>query len=154
MPDPVRLGNVAFGPTTVVEGHPTRAIRCLHNGRSPGKAGGGYRFSTRACVGLAEGSSSKAPFPSVALARLRVGACNRHDPPTSCCRGASDSRLGAAMTGAQANWVLTCICSRNPETARPRLIVDMPEIVPRNLLHILLHNSQHSFSYYCYHKVH
>lgn len=50
--------------------------------------------------------------------------------------------------------VLICICSQNPETARPRSIVDMPEIVRRNLLHILLHNSQHPLFYYCYYTVH
>lgn len=42
-----------------------------------------FRFSTKAFVGLAEGSGSKAPFPSVILAHVRVGSCNRRDPTTT-----------------------------------------------------------------------
>jgi hypothetical protein len=37
---------------------------------------------------------------------------------------------------------------------RPRLIVDESEIVPRDLLHILLHNSQYPIIYYCYYTAH
>jgi hypothetical protein len=146
----------SLGPTTVVDGHPTRAVCCLHNGRSPGQAGGGQRLSTRACVGLAVGSGSKAPFPSVALARFHVGSCSRQDPPTTYYRRAFDLRFCAALTRAQAQScpVLTCICSQNPETARPRSIVDILATVPRNLLHILLHNSQHRFFYSYYYTVH